>query len=93
VFFGAEGQRGPTISMPPSTVGRCAFGQSTRGLRHHAGLHRRLWLFFGPSPSTARRLRATAVNRLGARLVGIRTTAVGTESRSCGLGDRAIRGS
>jgi branched-chain amino acid transport system permease protein len=46
VFFGAEGQRGPTISDAAFTL----YGKA---------------------------LRATAVNRLGARLVGIRTTLSG----------------
>src|SRR6266849_1782483 len=56
VFFGAEGQRGPTISEAAFTVGpRLFFGFTLYG----------------------KALRATAVNRLGARLVGIRTTLSG----------------
>ena len=35
-----------------------------------------LWLFFGHT-LTGKALRATAINRLGARLVGIRTTLAG----------------
>jgi branched-chain amino acid transport system permease protein len=60
VFFGAEGQRGPTISNMAITV---AFIVG-------------LWLFFGYT-LYGKALRATAVNRLGARLVGIRTSLSG----------------
>ena len=47
-----------------------------RGLRRHHRLHVALWLFFGTT-LMGKALRATAVNRLGARLVGIRTTLSG----------------
>src|SRR5260370_26052552 len=73
VFFGAEGQRAPTIAHAALTFGPLPFH------RHPPASHAipvsfiiGLWLFFGFTlPGKA--LRATAVNRLGPRLVGIPT--------------------
>lgn len=78
VFFGAEGWRTPAfvsgqINLGPATwsaqslfvVGTCAL------------LIVALWLFFGKT-LYGRALRATAVNRRGARLVGISTTMSGS---------------
>ncbi len=77
VFFGAEGQRGPTISNAAVTMGQLRFtGQSIAVYAITIALIVGLWLFFGTT-LTGKALRATAVNRLGARLVGIRTSLSG----------------
>src|SRR5580692_11134764 len=77
VFFGAEGQRGPPLSDAAFTVGPCAFsGQSLSVYTLTVAFMIGLWLFFGFT-LYGKALRATAVNRLGARLVGIRTTLSG----------------
>jgi branched-chain amino acid transport system permease protein len=77
VFFGAEGQRGPTISDAAATVGPLRFtGQSLSVYAITIALIIALWLFFGVT-LYGKALRATAVNRLGARLVGIRTSLSG----------------
>jgi branched-chain amino acid transport system permease protein len=77
VFFGAEGQRGPPLSDTAFSVGPLRFtGQSIAVYVITVALIAGLWLFFGYT-MTGKALRATAVNRLGARLVGIRTTLSG----------------
>src|SRR5256714_9052807 len=77
VFFGAEGQRGPTIADTAFSLGPLRFtGQSLAVYAITAGFIVALWLFFGLT-LYGKTLRATAVNRLGARLVGIRTTLSG----------------
>ncbi len=77
VFFGAEGQRAPPLSTASFTVGPLRFtGQSIAVYVITAALMIGLWLFFGTT-LTGKALRATAVNRLGARLVGIRTSLAG----------------
>jgi branched-chain amino acid transport system permease protein len=77
VFFGAEGQRGPTISDLAFSAGPLRFsGQSIAVYAITVAFIIGLWLFFGFT-LTGKALRATAVNRLGARLVGIRTTLSG----------------
>ena len=77
VFFGAEGQRGPPISNQAFTVGALRFtGQSIAVYVITIAFIIGLWLFFGFT-LTGKALRATAVNRLGARLVGVRTTLSG----------------
>lgn len=77
VFFGAEGQRGPPISTAAFTIGPLRFtGQSITVYAITAAFIAALWLFFGYS-LYGKALRATAVNRLGARLVGIRTSLSG----------------
>ena len=77
VFFGAEGQRGPAISDAAFTVGPLRFtGQSIAVYAITIAFIVGLWLFFGLT-LYGKALRATAVNRLGARLVGIRTTLSG----------------
>jgi branched-chain amino acid transport system permease protein len=77
VFFGAEGQRGPALSSAAVTLGSLRFtGQSIAVYAITAALIAGLWLFFGYT-LFGKALRATAVNRLGARLVGIRTTLSG----------------
>src|SRR6201999_260229 len=77
VFFGAEGQRGPTVSDAAFTAGPLRFtGQSLAVYAITLALIAGLWLFFDFT-LTGKALRATAVNRLGARLVGIRTALSG----------------
>jgi branched-chain amino acid transport system permease protein len=77
VFFGAEGQRGPTISNMAFTVGQLRFtGQNIAVYAITITFMIGLWLFFGHT-LYGKALRATAVNRLGARLVGIRTSLSG----------------
>jgi branched-chain amino acid transport system permease protein len=77
VFFGAEGQRGPTISDMAFTVGQLRFtGQNIAVYAITITFIIGLWLFFGHT-LYGKALRATAVNRLGARLVGIRTSLSG----------------
>jgi branched-chain amino acid transport system permease protein len=77
VFFGAEGQRGPALSDAAFTVGALRFsGQSIAVYAITVAFIVGLWLFFGFT-LYGKALRATAVNRLGARLVGIRTTLSG----------------
>jgi branched-chain amino acid transport system permease protein len=77
VFFGAEGQRGPPLSNAAFNVGPLRFtGQSIAVYVITIAVIVGLWLFFGFTLA-GKALRATAVNRLGARLVGIRTTLAG----------------
>jgi branched-chain amino acid transport system permease protein len=77
VFFGAEGLRGPALSSAALTVGPLRFtGQSLAVYGLTIAFIVALWLFFGFT-LMGKALRATAVNRLGARLVGIRTTLSG----------------
>jgi branched-chain amino acid transport system permease protein len=77
VFFGAEGQRGPTVSDAALMIGPLRFtGQSIAVYGITIALIVGLWLFFGFT-LYGKALRATAVNRLGARLVGIRTSLSG----------------
>jgi branched-chain amino acid transport system permease protein len=77
VFFGAEGQRGPPISDAAFNLGSLRFtGQSLAVYAMTIAFIVGLWLFFGLT-LYGKALRATAINRLGARLVGIRTTLSG----------------
>jgi branched-chain amino acid transport system permease protein len=77
VFFGAEGQRGPALSNAVFTVDPLRFtGQSIAVYATTLALIAGLGLFFGLT-LYGKALRATAVNRLGARLVGIRTALSG----------------
>lgn len=78
VFFGAEGWRTPAF-----VSGQVSFGSATWSAQSLfvvgtcALLILALWLFFGKT-LYGRALRATAVNRRGARLVGISTTMSGS---------------
>ena len=77
LFFGAEGQRGPAVADIALTFGPLRFtGQSLAVYAITIGFIVALWLFFGFS-LYGKALRATAVNRLGARLASIRTTLSG----------------
>jgi len=74
LFFGAEGQRGPAVLSGAFTAGALRFtGQSITVYAITIAFIVALWLFFGLT-LYGKALRATAVNRLGARLAGIRTT-------------------
>jgi branched-chain amino acid transport system permease protein len=77
VFFGAEGLRGPALSDAAVALGPVAVtGQSLAVYGVTAALIVVLWLFFGYT-LYGKALRATAVNRIGARLSGIRTSLSG----------------
>jgi branched-chain amino acid transport system permease protein len=77
LFFGAEGQRGPALADATATLGPLRFtGQSIAVYALTVAFIVGLWLFFGLTVY-GKALRATAVNRLGARLVGIRTSLSG----------------
>src|SRR3954451_17443775 len=77
LFFGAEGQRGPVVMDAAFTAGPLRFtGQSIGGYGMTVTFIVALWLFFCFT-LYGKALRATAVNRLGARLVGIRTSLSG----------------
>jgi len=77
LFFGAEGQRGPALASAALTLGPLRFtGQSLAVYAITMSFIVGLWLFFALS-LYGKALRATAVNRLGARLAGIRTTLSG----------------
>jgi branched-chain amino acid transport system permease protein len=76
-FFGPEGLRGPAISTAAFTVGPLRFtGQGIAIYAITILLIIGLWLLFGHT-LYGKALRATAVNRLGARIVGIRTSLAG----------------
>jgi branched-chain amino acid transport system permease protein len=71
VFFGAEGWRTPPLSDAVFAAGNLVItGQSISVLAITGALMAALYLFFGHTIA-GKALRATAVNRLGARLVGI----------------------
>ena len=76
-FFGPEGLRGPAIAASAFNIGPLRFtGQSIGIYLITAALIVGLWLLFGYT-LYGKALRATAVNRLGARIVGIRTSLSG----------------
>ncbi|QPF72266.1 branched-chain amino acid ABC transporter permease [Roseateles sp. DAIF2] len=77
VFFGAEGSRNPSFWDASFSLGPLAMsGQTVIIIGASAALIVMLWLFFEKS-LYGKALRATAVNRLGARLMGISSTAAG----------------
>jgi branched-chain amino acid transport system permease protein len=77
VFFGAEGLRGPNLADAAISVGPLRItGQNLAVYGITIALMIGLWLFFDFT-RYGKALRATAVNRLGARLVGIRTSLSG----------------
>ncbi|MBB5233921.1 branched-chain amino acid ABC transporter permease [Deinococcus budaensis] len=77
VFFGPEGSRTPPFAPGNLTVGQVTLSnQSLLVILISAGLMLGLYFFFERTmPGKA--LRATAVNRLGARLVGISPSSAG----------------
>jgi branched-chain amino acid transport system permease protein len=77
-FFGAEGFRNPSFWDQRFNVGPLAFsGQTVIIFLASVALIVALWLFFERTLS-GKALRATAVNRLGARLQGISSDSAGT---------------
>ena len=77
VFFGAEGFRTQPLTNASLALGPALIsGQSLWVMGSTAALITALWAFFGHT-LTGKALRATAVNRLGARLVGIPTATAG----------------
>ncbi|HEY1089574.1 MAG TPA: branched-chain amino acid ABC transporter permease [Burkholderiaceae bacterium] len=77
VFFGAEGSRNPSFWDAQFVIGPLFIsGQTLMIFAATAALMVLLWLFFERSLH-GKALRATAVNRLGARLMGISTAAAG----------------
>ncbi len=77
VFFGAEGFRNPSFWDARFSVGALALsGQALIIFGVSIALILALFLFFERS-LRGKALRATAVNRLGARLMGISTTGAG----------------
>ena len=77
VFFGAEGFRGPSFSDAVFTLGSLTVpGQAVWVVGVTLGLIAALYGFFEYT-LFGKALRATAVNRLGARLVGIGTALSG----------------
>lgn len=77
VFFGAEGFRNPSFWDARFSAGALTLsGQTVFIFGASAALIVLLWLFFERT-LYGKALRATAVNRLGARLMGIRTTQAG----------------
>jgi branched-chain amino acid transport system permease protein len=77
LFFGPEGLRAQPLITGGFTVGPLPVsGQSVAIHLAALGLMLALYLFFGRT-ILGKALRATAVNRLGARLVGVRTALSG----------------
>jgi branched-chain amino acid transport system permease protein len=77
VFFGGEGLRSGAFSDARFQLGAVqASAQSLLVIAASVAVMIALWLFFGRS-IYGKALRATAVNRVGARLVGIRTELAG----------------
>ncbi len=77
-FFGAEGFRNPSFWDERFSVGALTFsGQTVIIFLASVALIVALWLFFERSLQ-GKALRATAVNRLGARLQGISSDSAGT---------------
>ena len=74
VFFGAEGFRNPSFWDARFSAGRADADRARRMIIFVASLALivALWLFFERT-LRGKALRATAVNRLGARLMGIST--------------------
>jgi branched-chain amino acid transport system permease protein len=76
-FFGAEGFRNPSFWDARFSAGAVSFtGQALIIVAATAALIVALWLFFERA-LTGKALRATAVNRLGARLMGISSANAG----------------
>lgn len=91
-FFGAEGWRVPAFVSGQVDLGWTTWSaQSLFVVGVCATLILALWIFFGKT-LYGRALRATAVNRRGARLVGISTTLSGRLTFTLAVGIGAISG-
>ncbi|MDE1949801.1 MAG: branched-chain amino acid ABC transporter permease, partial [Burkholderiales bacterium] len=77
LFFGAEGFRNPSFWDVRFSAGLLTLtGQAVIVFAASLGLIVGLWLFFGRT-LRGKALRATAVNRMGARLMGISSAGAG----------------
>ena len=82
VFFGAEGYRTPPFWDASYTLGPVTVsGQTLLVLLVSAALTVALWQFFARTLA-GKALRATAINRLGARLMGVSTEHAGRSAFS-----------
>jgi branched-chain amino acid transport system permease protein len=82
VFFGAEGYRTPPFWDASFHAGSLAIsGQAVVTLAVSASLMLALWQFFARTLA-GKALRATAINRLGARLMGVSTEHAGRSAFS-----------
>jgi len=92
VFFGAEGWRTPAFVSGQVDLGFMTWSaQSLFVVATCALLILALWIFFGKT-LYGRALRATAVNRRGARLVGISTNMSGSLTFTLAVGIGAMSG-
>src|SRR5690625_615589 len=92
VFFGAEGWRTPALISGQVNMGVVTWSAQTfLVLGTCITLIISLWLFFGKT-LYGRALRATAVNRRGARLVGISTSMSGKLTFTLAAGIGALSG-
>jgi branched-chain amino acid transport system permease protein len=91
-FFGAEGSRAPAFSDRQLDLGPLSMsGQSLFVIASSVLLMLMLYVFFERT-LYGRALRATAVNRLGARLVGISTALSGRMAFTLAAGIGALSG-
>jgi branched-chain amino acid transport system permease protein len=92
LFFGAEGSRTTPFSEARFALGTLTVsGQTLWVLGTSAVMIVALYLFFGRS-LYGKALRATAINRVGARLMGISTTLAGRLSFTLAAGIGALSG-
>jgi branched-chain amino acid transport system permease protein len=92
LFFGAEGSRTTPFSEAQFNLGTLTVnGQTLWVLGASAVLIVALYLFFGRT-LYGKALRATAINRVGARLMGISTTLAGKLSFTLAAGIGALSG-
>ena len=92
LFFGAEGSRTTPFSEAQFNLGMLTVNGQTLWVLGASGvLIVALYLFFGRS-LYGKALRATAINRVGARLMGISTTMAGKLSFTLAAGIGALSG-
>ena len=80
LFFGAEGSRTTAFSEASYVVGGIAVGGQTLWVLAASALLMVVLYFFFERTLYGKALRATAINRTGARLMGISTTMAGKQS-------------
>ncbi len=78
LFFGAEGLRATPLSSTSLPVGPLVITGQTLSIYALTLVSMAALTFFFNKPLFGKALRATAINRLGARLVGIRTSLSGS---------------